>query len=152
VSPVHKVPTFAVWATGLVSLALLLSALASELAFSYIIGMAALGFFAVYVLTTAGLLIAHAQKRIPPALAGAFDLGRYRFAVYVLGVIVFGAVAAALLILPDFRPNAIVFAVTMALAALWWLAALRKRVDRAEAGPRYALASSNTVTAVRSEP
>ena len=56
--------TSAVWATGLVSrLALLLSALANEQTFSYIVGMSALGFFCVYLLTTGGLLVANARKR-----------------------------------------------------------------------------------------
>ncbi|MCV7420604.1 amino acid permease [Mycobacterium yunnanensis] len=141
VSPTHKVPTTAVWVTGLVSLALLLSALASEQTFSYIVGTAALGFFGVYFLTTAGLLVANARKRIPQGPAGVFDLGRMRLPVYVLGMVVFGLVMSALLFLPDFRANAIVFAVTMGLAGLWWLVVLRGRIARAEAGPKYVLAN-----------
>lgn len=142
VSATHKVPTLAVWATGLVSLALLLSALANEKTFSYIIGMSALGFFGVYLLTTGGLLVANARKRIPQGVPGVFDLGRLRLPMYVLGVVVFGAVEAALLLLPDFRANAVVFATTMALAAVWWLLVLRRRIGRAEAGPKYAQAAA----------
>ncbi|ORV88684.1 APC family permease [Mycolicibacterium iranicum] len=142
VSATHKVPTYAVWATGLVSLALLLSALANEQTFSYIIGMSALGFFGVYLLTTAGLVVANARKRIPQGAEGVFDLGRMRLPVYVLGLVVFGSVMSALLFLPDFRANAIVFVVTMGLAAVWWLVVLRGRIARAEAGPKYALATS----------
>ena len=141
VSVKHKVPTFAVWATGVVSLALLLSALANEKTFSYIIGMSALGFFAVYLMTTAGLLVANARTRIPVAIAGVFDLGRIRVPVYVLGLVVFGSVMSALLFLPDFRANAVVFVVTMAVAGVWWLTCLRGRISRSEAGPNYALAT-----------
>lgn len=142
VSATHKVPTYAVWATGLVSLALLLSALANEQTFSYIIGMSALGFFGVYLLTTAGLVVANVRKRIPQGTQGVFDLGRMRLPVYVLGLVVFGSVMSALLFLPDFRANAIVFVVTMGLAAGWWLVVLRGRIARAEAGPKYALATA----------
>lgn len=140
VSATHKVPTNAVWATGLVSFALLLSALANEKTFSYIIGMSALGFFAVYLLTTSGLVVANARKRIPQGVAGVFDLGRMRLPVYVLGLVVFGSVMSALLFLPDFRANAIVFVVTMGVAGIWWLVVLRARIARSEAGPKYALA------------
>jgi len=139
VSEKHKVPTTAVWATGVVSFVLLLSALANEKTFSYVVGMAALGFFAVYLLTTAGLLVVNARKRIPAGPAGVFDLGRLRVPVYVLGLVVFGSVLTALLLLPDFRPNAAVFVVTMAVAAGWWVLVLRRRIIRAEAGPQYAL-------------
>lgn len=142
VSATHKVPTYAVWATGLVSLALLLSALANEQTFSYIIGMSALGFFGVYLLTTAGLVVANARKRIPQGAEGVFDLGRMRLPVYVLGLVVFGSVMSALLFLPDFRANAIVFVVTMGLAAVWWLVVLRGRIASSAAGPKYALATA----------
>lgn len=139
VSATHQVPTHAVWATGLVSLLLLLSALANELTFSYIIGMSALGFFGVYLLTTVGLLFAQARGRIPRSAPGIFDLGRSRTLVYVVGAVVFGSVMSALLLLPDFRANAVVFVVTVALAAIWWLFVLRPRILRSQAGPQFAL-------------
>ena len=138
-SETHKEPTNADWATGVVSCALLLSALANEETFSYVVGMAALGFFAVYLLTTGGLLVANARGRIPAGAAVVFDLGRLRVPVYVLGLVVFGSVLATLLLLPDFRPNATVFVITMAIAAVWWVLVLRRRIARADAGPQYAL-------------
>ena len=139
VSVTHKVPTNAVWATGFVSFALLLSALASEQTFSYIIGMSALGFFCVYLLTTGGLLLANARNRIPVSEPGIFDLGRFRVGIYTVGLVVFGAVMSALLFLPDFRANAIVFVLTMAVAGAWWLFVLRTRIADSQAGPKYAL-------------
>ena len=141
VSAEHKVPTTAVWATGLVSMVLLASAFASEQAFAFIVGMSALGYFAVYLLTTSGLLLANSRGRIPVGEPGMFDLGRLRVLTYILGLIVFGAVMAALLFLPDFRANAMVFAIAMAIAGLWWLLQLRGRIARGEAGPAFALAN-----------
>jgi len=141
VSSKHKVPTTAVWTTGVVSVLLLLSAFANEQTFSYILGMSALGYFTVYVITTVGLLVANSRGRIPAAEPGVFNLGRLRAPVYVLGIIVFGAVLAALLFLPDFRPNAIVFAIAMALAAIWWAFRLRQKIRAGDAGPRYAVAA-----------
>lgn len=141
VSTTHKVPTAAVWATGVVSFVLLSSAFANEQTFSYIIGMSALGYFGVYMLTTVGLLIANRRGRIPDGGSDAFDLGRFRVPVYVLGILVFGAVMAALLFLPDFQPNAVVFVVAMAIAGVWWLARLRTRIATGQAGPQYALAT-----------
>ncbi|WP_199176513.1 APC family permease [Subtercola sp. Z020] len=141
VSKKHKVPTTAVWATGVVSALLLLSAFANEQTFSYIIGMSALGYFGVYMLTTIGLLIANARKRIPAAERGTFDLGRLRVPLYIVGIVVFGAVMSALLFLPDFQANALVFVIAMALAGVWWLARLRRQIARGQAGPSYALAT-----------
>lgn len=145
VSARHKVPTTAVWATGVVATLLLLSALANAQTFSYIIGMSALGYFAVYMLSTVGLIVAHVRRRIPAAEPHMFDLGRLRMPVYVLGVVVFGAVMSALLFLPAFRANAVVFVVAMAVAALWWVVRLRSQIARGDAGPRYALANRRPV-------
>lgn len=72
---------------------------------------------------------------------GIFDLGRFRVPVYIVGLAVFGSVMSALLLLPDFRANAIVFVLTMAVAGVWWLLVLRGRIARSEAGPNYALAT-----------
>jgi hypothetical protein len=48
---------------------------------------------------------------------------------------------SALLLLPAFRANAVVFVLTMAVAGVWWLLVLRGRIARSEAGPKYALAN-----------
>lgn len=141
VSARRKVPSTAVWVTGAVATLLLLSAFANAQTFSYIIGMSALGYFTVYVISTVGLLVARAKGRIPASERGTFDLGRLRLPVYVVGLIAFAAVLGALLLLPDFRPNAVVFAVAMLIAFLWWLVVLRPRIARGQAGPRYALAA-----------
>jgi hypothetical protein len=90
------------------------------------------------VLQTIGLLNAAARGRIPAAEPGTFDLGRARVPLLIVSLIVFLLVEAALIFLPAFAGNAYVFAGFMALAAIWWLLALRKRLTKGEAGPRYA--------------
>lgn len=151
VSTRHKVPTNSVWVTGAVSILLLVSALANEQTFSYILGMSALGYFCVYVITTVGLIVAQRRGRIPEAEKDMFTLGRLRLPIYVLGLIAFSAVFAALLFLPDFRANAIVFIIAMALAAVWWAVRLRDRIARGEAGPRYALATRESDLAMSAD-
>lgn len=138
VAPGRRSPSTSVIATGLLSLALLMSAFANEQAFAYILGMAASGYFAVYVLTTSGLIFASRRGRMPASTPGTFDLGRYRTPVYVVGLIAFLAVSIALLALPDFRANGRVFMLVMAVAAVWWIVALRGRLSRADAGPEFA--------------
>ncbi|TSI15101.1 APC family permease [Brevibacterium aurantiacum] len=140
VSAKYRVPTNAVWATGLISTLLLLSAFANEVAFAYITGMSALGYFTVYILTTSGLLNAHMKGRIPKSEPGYFDLGRARVPLYLFGIAVFGIVLAALMLLPDFRANGVVFLITMASASLYWLLILRKRIAKGAAGPEFAFA------------
>lgn len=152
VSKTHKVPTAAIWATGVASFLLLSSAFANEQTFSYIIGMSALGYFGVYLLTTVGLLVANRRGRIPAGASDTFDLRRLRVPVYILGLVVFGAVMAALLFLPAFQPNAIVFVVAMALAGVWWLARLRRRIATGQAGPQYALATREIEIAAAADP
>ncbi|HEY8588668.1 MAG TPA: amino acid permease, partial [Naasia sp.] len=156
VSAGHKTPSRAVWATGILSLALLLTAFVSVEAFAFILGMSALGYFTVYVLTTTGLLVAKRRGRIPAGEPGTFDLGRWRTAVYVIGLVAFSLVLLALLLLPAFQVNGIVFLITMAVAAVWWLLGLRPRLARDDAGPRFALknataeeSSAQTVAAVQ---
>ena len=65
VSAKTKTPTYAVLGLGCLSTALLLSALVNEKAFNYIIGIASLLFFFVYILQTIGLLIGYRKGTIP---------------------------------------------------------------------------------------
>ena len=62
-----KTPTYAVIGLGCLSTVLLLSALVNEKAFNYIIGIASLLFFLVYILQTIGLLVAVRRGTIPRA-------------------------------------------------------------------------------------
>ena len=138
VSPGRRTPSAAVWTTGVISVAILLSALISPQAFAYILGLSALGYFTVYVLTTAGLIFAGRRGRMPAATPGTFDLGRFRLPVHIVGLVAFAAVLGALLLLPDFRANGRIFLAVLVVAGLWWALVLRGRLARGEAGPAVA--------------
>ncbi|UGT55946.1 APC family permease [Nocardia asteroides] len=136
VSPKHKVPASAVWGSATVSVFFLVTALFSEAAFAYIVGMATIGYFGVYILTTAGMLFADARGTFPPAEPGYFDLGRFRRPAHIVGLLGFTIVMAALVLLPEFRPNLLPLAALLALGFLWWFLVLRRRIAAGDAGPR----------------
>lgn len=138
VAPKRKTPSTAVITLGAVSILLLLSALINLQAFNYFLGIATLAFFTCYLLQTIGLLVASIRRKVPAAEPGTFDLGRARVPLLIISLVVFAAVEAALIFLPTFAGNGYVFAGIMAVAALWWLFALRRRLRNGEAGPRYA--------------
>jgi amino acid transporter len=138
VSPSNRTPTYAVLGLFGLSTALLLLALVSEKAFFLILGLSALAVFATYVLQTVALIIGHRRGTIPTAEPGTFDLGRARMPVYVVGLIVFTCVCAALIFLPQFAGNGFVFLGLVVLAGLWAVTGLRKRLTAGEAGPNFA--------------
>ncbi|GAA1488082.1 APC family permease [Brachybacterium sacelli] len=138
IAPKRKVPSTSVLTLGAVSVLLLLSALVNERAFNYFLGIATLAFFTCYVLQTIALIIASFRGRIPEADPGTFNLGRARLPLLFISLAVFLIVEAALILLPAFAGNWMVFAGFMALAALWWVTALRQRLRTGRAGPYYA--------------
>jgi amino acid transporter len=138
VSPTRRTPTYAVIGLGCLSTVLLLSALVNTAAFNYIIGIASLLFFFVYILQTIGLLVGYRRGTIPAAEPGTFDLGRWRLPLYITALVVFLGVAVALLFLPQFTSNKWVFLGVVALAAIWWATGLRSRLRSGEAGSEYA--------------
>lgn len=138
VSAKTKAPTYAVLGLGCLSTLLLLSALVNEKAFNYIIGIASLLFFFVYILQTVGLLVGYRKGTIPAPEPGTFDLGRWRLPLYVTALVVFLAVAVALLFLPQFTSNKWVFLGIVAIAAVWWATGLKSRLARGDAGVDYA--------------
>lgn len=138
VAPKRKTPSTAVITLGAVSILLLLSALINEKAFNYFLGIATLAFFTCYLLQAIGLLIASFRGNVPVAEPGTFDLGRARVPLLIVSLVVFAVVECALIFLPTFAGNGYVFAGIMAVAALWWLIVLRKRLGDGEAGSRYA--------------
>jgi amino acid transporter len=138
VSPKSKAPTYAVLGLGCLSTVLLVSALVNEKAFNYIIGIASLLFFFVYILQTIGLLVGYRKGTIPAPEPGTFDLGRFRLPLYVTALVVFLGVAVALLFLPQFSNNKWVFLGIVVIAAIWWATGLKSRLSRGEAGADYA--------------
>jgi amino acid transporter len=138
VSVKSKAPTYAVIGLGCLSTLLLLSALVNEKAFNYIIGIASLLFFFVYILQTIGLLVGYRKGTIPAPEPGTFDLGRWRLPLYVTALVVFLAVAVALLFLPQFTSNKWVFLGIVGIAAIWWATGLKSRLASGDAGVDYA--------------
>jgi amino acid transporter len=138
VSASSRTPTYAILGLGALSTVLLLSALVNETAFTYILGIASLAFFSVYILQTIGLIVGARRGMIPAGEPGTFDLGRFRMPLYVLALVVFLTVAVALVFLPQFAGNGWVFLGVIAVAALWWATGLRGRLRRGEAGAGFA--------------
>jgi amino acid transporter len=138
VSPSNRTPTYAVLGLFGLSTLLLLSALVSEKAFNLIIGLSSLAVFATYFLQTVALLIGHRRGTIPAKEPGTFDLGRTRMPVYILGIISFTLVCAALIFLPQFAGNGYVFLGLVVLAGLWAATGLRNRLRHGDAGPDFA--------------
>jgi amino acid transporter len=138
VSPTRRTPTYAVLGLGVLSALLLLSALVNAQAFTYILGIASLAFFAVYIFQTVGLIVGVRRGTIPAAEPGTFDLGRFRMPLYIVALVVFAVVAVALVFLPQFAGNGWVFLGVLVLAALWWATGLRGRLRRGEAGAGFA--------------
>jgi amino acid transporter len=138
VSPANRTPTYAVLGLFGLSTILLLSALVSEKAFFLIIGLSSLAVFATYFLQTVALLIGHHRGTIPAPEPGTFDLGRARMPVYILGIVSFTLVCAALIFLPQFVNNGYVFLGLVLLAGLWAVTGLRKRLQNGDAGPNFA--------------
>jgi amino acid transporter len=138
VSPTTRTPTYAILGLGSLSTVLLLSALVNQQAFTFIIGIASLAFFSVYILQTVGLLVAVRRGGIPAAEPGTFDLGRLRVPVYFLALVIFLAVAGFLVFLPQFAGNGWIFLGVVVVAALWWVLGLRPRLRRGEAGAGFA--------------
>ncbi|MFF5987680.1 APC family permease [Prauserella flavalba] len=134
VSPTSLTPTNAVIGLGCLSTMLLLSALINETAFTYIIGIASLAFFTVFILQTIGLIIGARRGTIPAGDPGTFDLGRLRMPLYVVSLAVFLVVAAVLIVLPQFAGNGWVFLGVLVVAAAWWAFGLRGRLRRRVAG------------------
>jgi amino acid transporter len=138
VSPSNRTPTYAVLGLFTLSTILLLSALVSEKVFFLIMGLSSLAVFATYFLQTIALLIGHRRGTIPAPEPGTFDLGRARMPVYILGIISFTLVCAALIFLPQFAGNGYVFGGLVVLAALWAVTGLRSRLQSGDAGPNFA--------------
>lgn len=138
VSPTRKTPTYSIIGLGCLSTLLLLSAIVNEKAFNYIIGIASLLFFFVYILQTIGLLVGYRKGTIPAADPGTFDLGRFRLPIYITALVVFLSVAVTLLFLPQFTNNKWVFLGVVVIAAIWWATGLKARLSRGEAGVAYA--------------
>lgn len=102
-------------------------------AMGYIVGLSALGFYLVFLLMTLGLIDAYRGGRLP-ASRGGFDLGRWRGFVYYVGGVLFLATVLMLALTPDNRINGRNMLFAVALGVVWYVARLRRKIARGEAG------------------
>jgi hypothetical protein len=118
---------------------LLLSALVNEKAFNYIISLTASRavLLRLHPADAIGLLVGY--RRAPSrARTRHVRLGRWRLPLYITALVVFIAVATALLFLPQFTSNKWVFLGVVAVAAAWWFPGLWPRLRSGDAGSHYA--------------
>jgi amino acid transporter len=133
VSPATHTPTGSLLAVTAFSLVLVTAGtyIATE-AMTLIVGMASVGYYAVYALTIAAVIWAARGGRL--AGASTFDLGRaatpVRWAAMVWSVFVVGV-----LTVPEVNhKTALMAGGFFLIAAVWYAARLRGAIDRGEAG------------------
>lgn len=135
VSPTTKSPSSALLVVAAFSLTLVLvGTYGSSQAMALIVGMAALGYYAVYGLTVIAVLIASRNGSLPTKTS--FDLGNYagpvRWAALLWTVFVVGC-----LTIPELNhQTALTAGVFFVLAAIWYAVVLRNRINNEQAGVR----------------
>jgi amino acid transporter len=133
VSPRTKSPSAALLVVAAFSLTLVLvGTYGSSQAMALIVGMAALGYYAVYGLTVIAVLIASRNGSLPTKTS--FDLGSYagpvRWAALLWTVFVVGC-----LTVPELNhQTALTAGVFFVLAGIWYAAILRNRINAQQAG------------------
>lgn len=133
VSPTKKSPSGALLVVAAFSLALvLIGSYGSSQAMALIVGMAALGYYAVYGLTVLAVLLSARNGKLPTKTS--FDLGRFavpiRWAALLWTVFVIGC-----LTIPELNhQTALTAGVFFILAGLWYVAVLRRKIVNDESG------------------
>jgi amino acid transporter len=128
---------------GVAALAIVLNVLNEGLV-AKIFAIVGLGYYLTYFLTLVAALRASRNGRIPEAPPGVFGLGRWLRPVALAGIVWTVLVIATLTIPEVNNTTAYYTAGAMALGAVWWLAALRRRIDAGEAGPPQTLPAQPT--------
>ncbi|HEY3523843.1 MAG TPA: amino acid permease [Candidatus Limnocylindrales bacterium] len=119
-------------AAGLsIALVIIGSTIAAQ-AMSLIVGMASVGYYAVYALTILGAILAARRG----ALSGrsSFDLGSWAGPIRVVAFVWSLAVIAVLTVPEANQQTALMAAGFFVIAAVWYVAVLRGRLARGEAG------------------
>jgi amino acid transporter len=133
VSPRTKSPSAALLVVAAFSLALvLIGSYGSAQAMALIVGMAALGYYAVYGLTVVAVLIASRRGTLPTRTS--FDLGRYAVPVRVAALLWTIFVVGCLTVPELNHQTALMAGAFFVLAAIWYAAILRKRINDNAAG------------------
>src|ERR671932_2098579 len=120
--------------TGVAALAIVLNVLNEGLV-AKIFAIVGLGYYLTYLLTLLAALLAQRAGRIPRAPAGVFDLGRWLTPMATIGVVWAAVVIVTLTVPKANNTTAYYTAGAMALGAIWWAVALRRRINAGLAGP-----------------
>jgi len=145
VNPRTSTPVPALVTSLVVCLVLLAYGTADGNAFAVLVGATALVPYLVYVLTLGGYLAK--RRSIVAAAEGGFRLGAAALPVAVLAMLWLVAVIAALTLPEDFRSADYVVLGALALAGLWYVAALRRRLADGTAGIGSAAANEKAEVA-----
>ncbi|MET8694153.1 amino acid permease [Streptomyces bauhiniae] len=131
VNPTTKTPVPALLAGYALNIAVVVFGYNSSNAFGTLVGATAVLPYLVYLLIV--LAYGHRRRRLA-AIDGAFDLGRYAGVVFGASLVYLVAVVLTLTLPDEFRRANYYVLGGLVLAALWWLAGLRPRLARGEAG------------------
>ena len=119
-------------AAGLsIALVLIGSTIAAQ-AMSLIVGMASVGYYAVYALTILGAILA-ANRGLLKAKS-SFDLGQWATPIRIIAFVWSLAVIAVLTIPEANQQTALMAGGFFVIAAVWYVVALRGRLQRGQAG------------------
>ena len=133
VSPRTKSPSAALLVVAAFSLTLVLvGSYGSSQAMALIVGMAALGYYAVYGLTVIAVLIASRRGTLPTRTS--FDLGNYSGPVRVAALLWTIFVVGCLTVPELNHQTALTAGAFFVLAGIWYVAVLRKRITENAAG------------------
>jgi amino acid transporter len=119
---------------GVAALAIVLNVLNEGLV-AKIFAIVGLGYYLTYLLTLVAALLARRAGRIPDAVPGVFDLGRWLTPVAAVGAAWALVVIVVLTVPKDNNTTAYTTAGALAIGALWWLLVLRRRLNAGTAGP-----------------
>jgi len=97
-----------------------------------IVGMASVGYYAVYGLTIAAVIYASLNGRLP--VQTSFSLGTWAGPIRVIALVWSILVVAELVIPTANRETAMMAGLFFIFAAVWYVTALRSRINRGEAG------------------
>ncbi|MEJ7704055.1 MAG: amino acid permease [Geodermatophilaceae bacterium] len=140
VNPGTRTPISALLITFVICLALMLYGYANGDAFGTLVGATALLPFLVYFLTVVAYGL---RRRRLAALPDAFHLGRWAGPVFVAALVWLLAALAALILPSEFRNATYVVLGGLALAGLWYVVGLHKRLQNGTAGATTLSAAAN---------
>jgi len=138
-----KTPVIALVASLALCLALMFYGYANGNAFGTLVGAATLLPYLVYLLTVVAYGL---RRRQMAALPEAFSLGRWATPVFVAALVWLVAVLLALILPSEFRNATYVALGVLAVAGLWYVVGLHRRLARGEAGATTLAAAGSAGT------